>query len=139
MTQASADGKSRVLVVDDNLANLTVLGDLLEAEYEVQIASSGTRALQLAARTPQPELILLDLMMPDMDGYEVMLQLGADPRTQNIPVIFVSAHDHAEDRRRALAIGAVDYIAKPFVIAEVRRRVREHIALHRTRASTGGS
>ena len=134
--QANPNG--RVLVVDDNLANLTVLGELLESEFEVQIANSGARALQIAVRAPQPDLVLLDLMMPDLDGYEVMLRLGADPRTQDIPVIFVSALDHPEDRRRALAVGAVDFVVKPVLIDDLRSRVRRQIELRRARNAVSG-
>ena len=118
-----------VLIVDDQPENLTILGDLLEAEWNVRVANSGARALKVAASLPCPNLILLDVMMPEMDGYEVLLQLRANASTRDIPVIFVTAMDSAGDEERGLDLGAVDYITKPINPPIVLARVRTHIQL----------
>jgi putative two-component system response regulator len=122
-----------VLIVDDQPENLTILGDLLETECLVRVANSGARALRIAASTPHPSLILLDVMMPDMDGYEVLRQLRANPDTRDVPVIFVTAMDSAGDEERGLELGAVDYITKPInppiVIARVRTQIQLQHAL----------
>ena len=122
-----------VLVVDDTPENLTVLGQLLRTDYRVKVAPSGQRALLIAAGDPRPDLILLDVMMPEMDGYEVLERLRADPTTRNIPVIFVTAMDGAEDEERGLKLGAVDYITKPIKPAVVLARVATHLELKRAR------
>jgi putative two-component system response regulator len=118
-----------VLIVDDQPENLTILGDLLEVEYQVRVANSGARALRTASNSPRPELILLDVMMPDMDGYEVLRRLRANPETADIPVIFVTALDRAGDEERGLALGAVDYITKPINPAIVLARLHTQIQL----------
>ncbi|HEX6017743.1 MAG TPA: two-component system response regulator [Burkholderiaceae bacterium] len=122
-----------VLVVDDVPENLTVLGELLVREYTVRAANSGPAALRLAATQPQPDLILLDLMMPGMDGYEVMQRLRADAQTRDIPVICVTALDATAEEERGLSMGAVDYIAKPLRPSVVLARVRTQIDLKRAR------
>lgn len=122
-----------VLIVDDNPENLTVLGELLQPLYRVRAANTGERALQLAALAPLPSLILLDVMMPVMDGYEVLRQLRAAPLTRDIPVIFVTAMDTSEDEAHGLALGAVDYITKPLRPAIVLARVRAHLELKHAR------
>jgi putative two-component system response regulator len=122
-----------VLIVDDNPENLTVLGDLLQPDHRVRAASRGARALALAAIEPRPELILLDVMMPGMDGYEVLRRLRAAPATRDIPVIFVTAMDGTADEVRGLEHGAVDYITKPLQPEIVRARVRKHLDLKRAR------
>ena len=113
--------------------NLAVLGELLQSEYRVRAANSGARALHSAASEPHPDLILLDVMMPEMDGYEVLARLRAMPETQDIPVIFVTAMDSTEDEARGLDLGAVDYIAKPLRPSIVRSRVRTQIELKQAR------
>lgn len=118
-----------VLVVDDVAANIQILAEALRTEYRIRIASRGEDALRLAQRTPQPDLILLDVMMPDMDGYEVCRRLKEDERTQNIPVMFVTARDDAEAEEYGLRLGAVDYIIKPYRLPVVKARVRNHVAL----------
>jgi putative two-component system response regulator len=123
-----------VLIVDDQPENLTILGDLLVAEYAVRVANSGLRALKSASAVPRPQIILLDVMMPDMDGYEVLRQLQENPETAGIPVIFVTALDSAGDEERGLALGAVDYIAKPINPAILRARLRTHIQLQQALA-----
>ena len=120
--------KPRVLVVDDIPDNIDVLGEALINDYQVQFANSGAEALALVASDP-PDLIFLDVMMPDMDGYEVCRQLKAAPATQHIPVIFVTARDTEDDEVFGLNLGAADYITKPFSPAIVRVRARTHIAL----------
>jgi putative two-component system response regulator len=122
-----------ILVVDDSPENLTVLGELLQPSYRVLAANSGRRALQLAVADPRPDLILLDVMMPGMDGYEVLDKLGADPRSSSIPVIFVTAMSASEEEERGLDLGAVDYITKPIKPAVVLARVRTQMDLKRAR------
>jgi len=122
-----------ILVVDDTVDNLTVLGELLQPDYRVRVASSGRRALQVALTPPRPDLILLDVMMPDLDGFAVFEALRADPRSADIPVIFVTAMDGSGDEERGLRAGAVDYITKPLRPAIVLARVRTHLELKRAR------
>ena len=122
-----------VLIVDDNPQNLVVLGELLCAHYRVRAANGGERALQMARQQPLPDLILLDVMMPDLDGYQVLAQLQADAETRDIPVIFTTAMGTTEDEDRGLQLGAVDYITKPLRPALLLARVRTHLALKRTR------
>ncbi len=118
-----------VLIVDDVPENLTVLGELLRQRYRVRAANSGHAALQAAAQLPHPDLILLDVMMPGMNGYEVMEALRADVTLCSIPVIFTTAMDAAEDEERGLALGAVDYLTKPLRPAIVLARVQTHLEL----------
>jgi putative two-component system response regulator len=120
-----------VLVVDDMPDNLHVLGELLSPLYRVRIANAGLRALELAAEPPRPDLILLDVMMPDMDGYDVLKQLRANPALRDVPVIFLSARDATEDEEFGLELGAVDYITKPIRPPIVLARIRTHIELKR--------
>ena len=140
MTQQPAssirDGEkvtSTILIVDDAPENLAVLGEVLAPAFKVRAANSGARALQIAASTPRPDLILLDIMMPDMDGFEVLARLREDVATRDIPVIFVTAMDAVADEERGLALGAVDYIAKPIQPAIVMARVRAHLELKQAR------
>lgn len=125
--------RATILVVDDSPDNLMVLGELLQPEYLVRAASSGRRALQIVSSPPRPELILLDVMMPEMDGYEVFSRLRANPETADIPVIFVTAMDAATDEEHGLDLGAVDYITKPLRPAVVLARVRTHLELKHAR------
>jgi putative two-component system response regulator len=120
---------STILIVDDNPENLMILGELLQPLYRVRAANSGPRGLQLAATAPLPDLILLDVMMPDMDGFQVLDRLRADVRTRHIPVIFLTAMDTAESEESGLTLGAVDYITKPIRPAIVLARVRTHLEL----------
>ena len=122
-----------VLVVDDTPQNLAVLGELLQPHYRVRAANSGERALRAASSPPRPDIILLDVMMPDLDGYEVLRRLRADAATADIPVIFLTAMTGTENEERGLALGAVDYITKPFVPAIVLARVRTHLELKQAR------
>ena len=121
--------KRTVLVVDDTPENLSLMSGLLKGDYVVKIAPSGMRALQIANSETPPDLILLDIMMPEMDGYEVVRRLRSDPKTSEIPVIYLTAMNSVEDEQRGLELGAVDYIAKPISPPIVLARVRNHIAL----------
>jgi putative two-component system response regulator len=112
-----------LLIVDDQPENLAALGDLLEPHYRVIAATAGRRALQLAAAESPPDLILLDVMMPEMDGYEVLAHLREDPATHDIPVIFVTARDAELDEEYGLKLGAADYITKPIRPAIMLARV----------------
>jgi putative two-component system response regulator len=122
-----------VLIVDDTPQNLTVLGELLQSEYRVRAANSGERALRAVGTLPRPDLILLDIMMPGMDGYEVLKRLRADAATRNIPVIFITAMTAEADEERGLELGAVDYITKPFSPAIVLARVHAQLELKQAR------
>ena len=122
-----------ILIVDDTPANLNVLSAILgKRGYRVRPAINGTLALK-AAQKAAPDLILLDVQMPGLDGYEVCRQLKDDPQTRAIPVIFISALDDVLDKVEAFQIGGVDYITKPFQIEEVLARVENQLALHQQR------
>jgi putative two-component system response regulator len=116
-----------LLIVDDQPVNLATLGDLLEPHYRVIAATTGRRALQLAASDSSPDLILLDVTMPEMDGYEVLNRLREDPKTHDIPVIFVTGRDADLDEEHGLKLGAADYITKPIRPAIVLARVRTQL------------
>jgi putative two-component system response regulator len=122
-----------ILIVDDNPENLTIIGELLQPTYAVRAANSGPRALRLAKLAPLPDLILLDVMMPEMDGYEVMSRLRADPETAAIPVVFLTALNSAEDEERGLMQGAMDYITKPIRPPILMARVGNQIELKNAR------
>jgi len=125
--------RETILTVDDMAENLMVLGELLQKHYRVRAANSGARALQVAASDPVPDLILLDVMMPGMDGYAVLRGLRAMEATRHIPVIFVTAMDASEDEELGLELGAADYITKPIKPAVVLARVRAQLELKRAR------
>ena len=124
----AGDARKTVLCVDDEPSNLQVLKQILQGDYRLLFARDGRRAIELA-QVERPDLILLDVMMPDMDGYEVCRTLKADPRLARVPVIFVTALSDVEDEARGLELGAVDYICKPVSPAIVRARVRTHLSL----------
>jgi len=132
-TEKAIKTQPNILIVDDIPENLSVLGELLQPTYRVLAANSGRRALQIARGVPAPDLILLDVMMPDMDGYDVLAELRDDPATRGIPVIFVTAMDATEDEERGLDCGAVDYITKPIRPAIVMARVRAQLELKNAR------
>lgn len=128
--QTAAD-KAYILLVDDQPDNLRLLSALLsERGYEPRGVINGKMAIK-AAKSSQPDLILLDIMMPEMDGYEICEQLKAEPKTKEIPVIFVSAKDETIDKVRAFGLGAVDYIPKPFHVDEVLARIENHLSLRK--------
>ncbi len=126
-------GKCTVLVVDDMPDNLSVMSGLLRPDYKVKLANSGERALQIVAGDGKPDLILLDIMMPEMDGYEVLRRLQFNPDTEDIPVIFLTAMSASDDETVGLELGAVDYITKPINPAITLARVRNHLLLKRAR------
>ena len=131
-TGLGMDGdKSRVtvLVVDDQPENIDVLSNILRSDYKVKAATNGNKALQIIQQKEQPDLILLDIMMPGMDGYEVCEKLKEQGLAGNIPVIFISALQNVEDRVKAFTSGGVDYITKPVQPEEVKARVRVHVQL----------
>jgi putative two-component system response regulator len=123
----SVTDKRIVLVVDDTPDNLSIMSGLLKDEYKVKVANSGERALKIANAEPAPHLILLDIMMPEMDGFEVIRRLKAEPKTQPIPVIFLSAKALPEDKQKGFALGAIDYITKPIDPVMILERVKAHI------------
>lgn len=127
MNEAS---KEKVLVVDDETFYIDVLRDLLQDDYKVFVAKDGKQALRRAAAFPRPDLILLDILMPGMDGYEVCRRLKADPLTRDIPVIFLTVKSEVADELQGFELGAADYIAKPMSPPIVRARVRTHLALN---------
>ncbi|QWR77548.1 hybrid sensor histidine kinase/response regulator [Candidatus Magnetomonas plexicatena] len=125
------DSKQKILVVDDERLNIDVLVDILRADYNVVVAKNGQEALRRAASAQPPELILLDIMMPDMNGYEVCKKLKKDTQTSEIPVIFITALNDSGDEEKGFNAGAVDYISKPFSASTVRARVKSHITLYK--------
>jgi sigma-B regulation protein RsbU (phosphoserine phosphatase) len=124
-----ADQKKTVLLVDDAPANIKTVKAILRDLYKIRVAASGVKALEMARIAPPPDLILLDVLMPDMDGYEVCKQLKLVPETRNIPVIFLTGQTHVEEETKGFAVGAVDYIHKPFSPAVVMARVETHLML----------
>lgn len=130
-------GKKKLLVVDDVRENLIILYKLLHREYEVIGANGGEEALRLASEAA-PDLVLLDVMMPGMDGFEVCRILKGDDRTRNLPVIFVTALNDETDESKGLELGAVDYITKPFKPAILRRRIATHLQLQAQKNELAG-
>ena len=127
-THASSE-RPVVLVVDDTPQNLVLITELLRQDYRMLVANGGERAIRLAEGELRPDLILLDIMMPDMDGYEVLRHLKASPLCAHIPVIFLSAKSEVDDEIKGLQMGAVDYITKPISPPLVQARVKTHLAL----------
>lgn len=121
--------KPTILVVDDTPDNLTLMSGLLKELYRVKVSNNGPKALVIAASDNPPDLILLDIMMPDMDGYEVCRHLKADAKTANIPVIFLTAKTESADETQGLQLGAVDYLTKPVNPGILLARVRNHLQL----------
>jgi len=120
--------RPRLLLVDDQHINIQELYEIFRQDHEVFIATNGTQALELSLSNP-PDLILLDIIMPGMNGLEVCRRLKAEKKTQDIPIIFVTAQDNPEDETRGLDAGAVDFISKPFNHAVVRARIQTHLTL----------
>ena len=125
--------EATILIVDDEPLNLTMLGHLLRPIYKVRAANSGASALRAATSLPRPDLVLLDVSMPDMDGYTVLKHLQADDTTKDIPVVFITALATASDEELGLSLGAMDYIAKPVKPAVVLARVRTQLEAKRAR------
>ena len=124
--------KQKILIVDDERININVLVDLLRPEYKIMAAISGEQALKAANSDAPPDLILLDVVMPEMNGYEVCMQLKSNPRTKDIPVIFVTGMGQEEDETKGLEVGAVDYLTKPISPPIVLARVKTQLALRKS-------
>ena len=132
--QQAAVAQKLILIVDDTPTNIGVISGALKDTYKTKIATNGEKALALASAEEKPDLILLDIVMPGMDGYEVCSRLKSDAATSEIPVIFLTGQTDAQDETRGFEVGAVDYVHKPFSPAVVRARVRSHILLREARA-----
>jgi len=132
--QLAPSAQKLILIVDDTPLNIGVISGALKDSYKTKVATNGEKALALASAEEKPDLILLDIMMPGMDGYEVCSRLKSDPATREIPVIFLTGQTAAEDETRGFEVGAVDYVHKPFSPAVVKARVRSHIFLREARA-----
>src|SRR5271168_5343832 len=124
--------KQVILLVDDTPANIHIAQAILRDEFRIRVATSGVKALELVKTEPMPALVLLDIEMPGMDGYEVCNRLKADPQTRDIPVIFLTGKTESEDETRGFEVGAVDYVHKPFSPMVVKARVRTHLTLRAT-------
>lgn len=125
--------RKTILIVDDTPANVSLLNSILKDQYKTKIATNGEKALQLASSDTPPDIILLDIMMPEMDGYEVCERLKAQEATADIPIVFLTAKVAVEDETRGLALGAVDYITKPISPPIVIERVKNHLLLKEAR------
>ena len=121
--------KSVILIIDDIASNIQVLATILKDDYQLKVAMDGKRGLELAVQDPVPDLILLDIKMPDMDGYEVLDALKNSSNTKEIAVIFLTASDSGGDEEKGLLLGAVDYMTKPVSPAIVKARIRTHLIL----------
>jgi len=122
--------KQLILIVDDTKDNIDVLANILRSDYEIKVALNGHKALDIARGQVKPDMILLDIMMPGIDGYEVCKQLKSDPATSNIPVIFITAKHEVADEEHGFELGAVDYITKPLSPSIVKARVSTHLELY---------
>jgi phosphoserine phosphatase RsbU/P len=132
ITMSSDADKQVILLVDDTPANIHIAQAILRDEFRIRVATSGASALELVKAEPMPALVLLDIEMPGMDGYEVCNRLKADPQTREIPVIFLTGKTESEDETRGFEVGAVDYVHKPFSPTVVKARVRTHLTLRAT-------
>jgi PleD family two-component response regulator len=120
--------KQKILIIDDAIANIKILASILKPDYKILSSLDAREAIDIAFAN-KPDLILLDIMMPGIDGYEVCRRLKADERTRNIPVIFITARTGDEDEAKGFEVGAVDYIIKPFGNSVVKARVKTHLSL----------
>lgn len=125
-------GKPLILITDDTPSNIHILLQELKSDYRIKVATNGELALEIANGPDKPDLILLDVIMPGMDGFEVCKRLKSNPDTHHIPVIFLTALGSSTDEEKGLDLGAADYITKPFVLPVLRARVRNQIALKRS-------
>jgi PleD family two-component response regulator len=121
--------RPRILIVDDVPANIKMLREVLKSKYDISFATNGPEAIELMKSGELPDLILLDIMMPEMDGYEVCRILKSENLTAKIPVIFITSKDDEEDEIKGFEVGAVDYVTKPFSIPVVNARVQTHVEL----------
>ena len=126
------DGNQKILIIDDTPANIQILNAILKDQYQIFFATHGKIGLEIARRE-QPDLILLDIMMPGMSGYDVCSQLKNSEKTHNIPIIFITAMVNPEEEARGLEAGAIDYLTKPVSPPIVRMRIRNHLELKRQR------
>ena len=125
--------RSKILIVDDIPENIRVIVDVLKNEYDILAATSGEKAIELVEKNPNIDLILLDVMMPEMDGYEVCKILKNSNSSSNIPIIFITALNEVENEEKGLELGAVDYLSKPINMILVRQRIKNHIELKKYR------
>jgi len=131
----NSNKQATILIVDDTPENIKILTALLKNDYKTKIATNGIDALNIAKIYPMPDLILLDIMMPNMDGYEVCRKLKASPQTCDIPVIFITAKTSINDEEKGFEAGAVDYIFKPISPPILLARVKTHMQLQKSRSS----
>jgi CheY-like chemotaxis protein len=136
VADSRTQGKPTVLIVDDEVINIKMIADVLGDECEVLFACSAAEGLQLA-RAQKPDVILLDVVMPDLDGYAVCIRLKSDPATADIPVIFITSLDAVEQEVKGFEAGATDYVTKPLRLSAVKARVHKHIGHRRTQAASG--
>ena len=136
--QNHQDLRPTILIVDDTPDNIMLLSRLLKDRYNTKVANNGSTALQIANTTPDLDLILLDVMMPGLDGYETCRQLKANPATSEIPVIFLTAKNQVEDEAMGLSLGAIDYIAKPVSPPILFARVATQLNLRSARTGWAG-
>ncbi len=123
----SCESQQRILIADDDHMSRSLLSNFLKGDHTVILAKNGIQALERAKYSPSPDIILLDVLMDEMNGYKVLHHLKEDERTKNIPVIFITGLDSLDDEEKGLEMGAVDYITKPFRPAIVKARVRNHL------------
>lgn len=127
---SNINSQPTILITDDNPENISILGEILKDHYNIKIAVSGKQALKIMWEESPPQLVLMDVVMPEMDGFEVCKMLKARATTQNIPIIFVTALDEDLDETKGFEVGGVDYITKPFQPSTVLARVKTHLALY---------
>ena len=135
---SDAGRRQTVLVVDDSSDNVEILVEILKDHFAVRVAGNGAQALEAVLKKPKPDVILLDIMMPGMDGYEVCRHLKSKAITADIPVIFLTAKNTEEDAKLGFDVGGVDYITKPILPSIVLARVKAHVSLKKTRDYTDG-
>ena len=131
--ESTSNVKSTILIVDDEATNIDVLAGILKDTYQIKLALNGEKALKIASGATPPDLILLDIMMPQMDGIEVCIRLKEDPATQDIPVIFLTAKSEVDDITTGFEVGAVDYVVKPAIPAVLKARVKTHLKIKKAR------
>ncbi len=122
-----------ILIIDDEVTNISVLNELLQPHYNVLFAKDGKTGIKIASSPSKPDLILLDIIMPDMDGFQVIQILKSDEYTNKIPIIFITAKGQEEDEAKGFELGAIDYITKPFKPIVVKARIKSHLELKRHR------
>lgn len=123
----NSQSKPTILVVDDTPENIDIMNGILKPDYKVKVALNGEKALKIAGSENPPDLILLDIMMPGMDGYEVCRRIKAADKTRNIPIIFVSGAEDSESKETGLSLGAVDYLVKPIDPGTVKDKIEKHL------------